>query len=82
MVEVIPSESAFEKFIKTKGEFSPYSPFIRSFQWKRDVKTLFIDSLRSKLAHKAVAFGLKVLTDDLDVYHRNGPAYTLELEWR
>ena len=60
MVAVIPSESAFEKFIKTKGQFSPYSPFISSFQWKRDVKTLFIDSLRSKLAHEAVAqeFGL------------------------
>ena len=82
MVAVIPSESAFEKFIKTKGQFSPYSPFIRSFQWKRDVKTLFIDSLRSRLAHEAVAFGLKVLTEDLDVYHRNGPAYTLELEWQ
>ena len=82
MVAVIPSESAFEKFIKTKGQFSPYSPFISSFQWKRDVKTLFIDSLRSKLAHEAVAFGLKVLTRDLDVYHRNGPAYTLELEWQ
>ena len=82
MVAVIPSDSAFEKFIKTKGKFSPYLPFIRYFQWKRDVKTPFIDSLSRKLAHGVVVFGLKVLTPYLDIYQRNGPAYTLELEWQ
>ena len=87
MVAVIPSDSAMDKFIEAKKKCSSDSLFncAESFQWKRDVKTLFIDSLSSKLLRYeavAIAFGLKVLTYNLSAYHRHGPAYTLELEWQ
>ena len=84
MVAVIPSDSAMDKFIETKKKCSRYSPL--SFQWKRDVKTLFIDTFNNILGQlgelqaqkKVTSFGLKALARELD---RHGPAYTLELEW-
>ena len=84
MVAVIPSDSAMDKFIETKKKCSRYSPL--SFQWKRDVKTLFIDTFNNifgqlgvlQAQEKVATFGLKALPRALD---RHGPAYTLELEW-
>ena len=84
MVAVIPSDSAMDKFIETKKKCSRYSPL--SFQWKRDVKALFIDTFNNILRQlgelqaqkKVTSFGLKALPRALD---RHGPAYTLELEW-
>ena len=81
MVAVIPSDSAFEKFIKSQEEYNRSSRFIRSFQWKRDVKSLFIDTLNSILAQKFVAFGFKASEACSSRLNRHGPAYTLELEW-
>ena len=84
MVAVIPSDSAMDKFIETKKKCSRYSSL--SFQWKRDVKTLFIDTFNNifgqlgvlQAQEKVTTFGLKALPRALD---RHGPAYTLELEW-
>ena len=81
MVAVIPSDSAFEKFIKSQEEYNRSSRFICSFQWKRDVKSLFIDTLNSILAQKFVAFGFKASEASRSRLNRHGPAYTLELEW-
>ena len=80
MVAVIPSDSAFEKFIKMREEYRS-SPFMCSFQWKRDVKSLFIDTLDSMLAQEFVAFGFKASEASPSRLNRHGPAYTLELEW-
>ena len=82
MVTVIPSDSAFEKFIKTQEEYNPSSTFISSFQWKKDVKSLFIDTLNSILAQEFAAFGFKASKSSPSRLNRHGPAYTLELEWR
>ena len=74
-----------DKFIETKKKCSRYyRP--RLFQWKRDVKTLFIDTFNNifgqlrelQAQEKVTTFGLKALPRALD---RHGPAYTLELEW-
>ena len=81
MVAVIPSDSAFEKFIKSQEEYNRSSRFICSFQWKRDVKSLFIDTLNSILAQKFVAFGFKASEASRSRLNRHGPAYTLVLEW-
>ena len=81
MVAVIPSDSAFEKFIKSQEECNRSSRFICSFQWKRDVKSLFIDTLNSILAQKFVAFGFKASEASRSRLNRHGPAYTLVLEW-
>ena len=81
MVAVIPSDSAFEKFIKSQEEYYRSSRFICSFQWKRDVKSLFIDTLNSILAQKFVAFGFKASEASPSRLNRHGPAYTLQLEW-
>ena len=81
MVAVIPSDSAFEKFIKSQEEYNQSSPFICSFQWKRDVKSLFIDTLYSIFAQEFVAFGFKASEACSSRLNRHGPAYTLELEW-
>ena len=81
MVAVIPSDSAFEKFIKSQEEYNRSSRFICSFQWKRDVKSLFIDTLNSILAQKFVAFGFKASEASPSRLNRHGPAYTLVLEW-
>ena len=81
MVAVIPSDSAFEKFIKSQEEYNRSSPFICSFQWKRDVKSLFIDTLNSIFAQEFVAFGFKASEACSSRLNRHGPAYTLELEW-
>ena len=59
MVAVIPSDSAFEKITKTQEECNPSSTFISSFQWKKDVTSLFIDTLNSILAQEFAAFGFK-----------------------
>ena len=80
MVAVIPSDSAFEKFIKMREEYRS-SPFMCSFQWSRDVKSLFIDTLDSMLAQEFVAFGFKASEASPCRLNRHGPAYTLELEW-
>ena len=82
MVAVIPSDSAFEKFIKTQEEYNPSSTFISSFQWKRDVKSLFITTLKGILAQGFVAFGFKASEASRSGLYRHGPAYTLELEWQ
>ena len=82
MVTVIPSDSAFEKFIKTQEEYNPSSTFISSFQWKKDVKSLFIDTLNSILAEEFAVFGFKASKSSPSRLNRHGPAYTLELEWR
>ena len=82
MVAVIPSDSAFEKFIKTQEEYNPSSTFISSFQWKRDVKSLFIATLNGILAQEFVAFGFKASEVSRSGLNRHGPAYTLELEWQ
>ena len=81
MVAVIPSDSAFEKFIKSQEEYNRSSPSICSFQWKRDVKSLFIDILNSIFAQEFVAFGFKASEASSSRLNRHGPAYTLELEW-
>ena len=77
----LPSDSAFEKFIKSQEEYNRSSPFICSFQWKRDVKSLFIDTLNSIFAQEFVAFGFKASEACSSRLNRHGPAYTLELEW-
>ena len=82
MVAVIPSDSAFEKIIKTQEEYNPSSTFIRFFQWKKDVKSLFIDTLNSILAQEFAAFGFKASKSSPSRLNRHGPAYTLELEWQ
>ena len=82
MVVVIPSDSAFEKFIKSQEEYNRSSPFICSFQWKRDVKSVFFDTLVSiLLAQEFVAFGFKASEASPSGLDRHGPAYTLQLEW-
>ena len=82
MVAVIPSDSAFEKFIKSQEEYNRSSPFICSFQWKRDVKSVFFDTLVSiLLAQEFVAFGFKASEASPSGLDRHGPAYTLQLEW-
>ena len=81
MVAVIPSDSAFEKITKTQEEYNPSSTFISSFQWKKDVKSLFIDTLNSILAQEFAAFGFKASKSSPSRLNRHGPAYTLELEW-
>ena len=81
MVAVIPSDSAFEKFIKSQEEYNRSSRFICSFQWKRDVKSVFIDTLNSIFAQEFVAFGFKASEACSSRLNRHGPAYTLELEW-
>ena len=82
MVAVIPSDSAFEKFIKSQEEYKRSSPFICSFQWKRDVKSVFIDTLNSLLlAQEFIAFGFKASEASPSGLDRHGPAYTLQLEW-
>ena len=78
---MIPSDSAFEKIIKTQEEYNPSSTFISSFQWKKDVKSLFIDTLNSILAQEFAAFGFKASKSSPSRLNRHGPAYTLELEW-
>ena len=83
MVAVIPSDSAFEKFIKSQEEYNRSSPFICSFQWKRDVKSVFFDTLNSiLLAQEFVAFGFKASEASPSGLDRHGPAYTLQLEWQ
>ena len=85
MVAVIPSDSAMDKFMETKKKCSRYYCPL-PFQWKRDVKTLFIDTFNNifgqlgvqQAQEKVTTFGLKALPRALD---RHGPAYTLELEW-
>ena len=84
MVAVIPSDSAIKKLIETKKKCgSDYSFFCDSFQWKREVKSLFIKAFEFILAaledQEILAFGFKaLLSSRLD---RHGPAYTLGLEW-
>ena len=81
MVALIPSDSALEKFIKSQEEYNRSSRFICSFQWKRDVKSLFIDTLNSILAQNFVAFSFKASEASRSRLNRHGPAYTLVLEW-
>ena len=82
MVAVIPSDSAIKKLIETKKKCCSESPFFcDSFEWKREVKTLFIDTLNGLLAQEFVAFGLKASEASPSGLERHGPAYTLELEW-
>ena len=82
MVAVIPSDSAFEKFIKSQEEYNRSAPSICSFQWKRDVKSVFIDTLNSiLLAQEFIAFGFKASEVSPSGLDRHGPAYTLQLEW-
>ena len=82
MVAVIPSDSAIKKLIETKKKCCSDSPFVcDSFEWKREVKSLFIGTLNGLLAEEFVAFGLKASEASLSGLDRHGPAYTLELEW-
>ena len=82
MVAVIPSDSAIKKRIETKKKCCSDSPFFcDSFEWKREVKSLFIGTLNGLLAQEFVAFGLKASEASPSGLDRHGPAYTLELEW-
>ncbi|CAH3160016.1 unnamed protein product, partial [Porites lobata] len=71
MVIVIPSEAAVKKFRK-------FNPNCFHFEWKREVKSPFVEAFSCFLATGFKAFGLKILSHMLN---RHGPAYTLELEW-
>ena len=71
MVIVIPSEAAVKKFRK-------FNPNCFYFEWKREVKSPFVEAFSCFLATGFKAFGLKILSHMLN---RHGPAYTLELEW-
>ena len=71
MVIVIPSEAAVKKFRK-------FNPNCVHFEWKREVKSPFVEAFSCFLATGFKAFGLKILSHMLN---RHGPAYTLELEW-
>ena len=74
MVAVIPSESAFEKHPKVKRS-------LYSFDWKKNIKSPFVEALYSKLVKRFKAFGLKVLSDEMGSFQTHGPAYTLYLKW-
>ena len=81
MVAVIPSDPAIKKLIKTKKKSCSDSPFFcDSFEWKREVKSLFIGTLNGLLAEEFVAFGFKASEASPSGLNRHGPAYTLELE--
>ena len=71
MVIVIPSEAAVKKFRK-------FNPNCFHFEWKREVKSPFVEAFSCFLATGFKAFGLKILSHMLN---RHGPAYTLELQW-
>ena len=71
VVTVIPSESAFEKFLKV-------NPSLCSFDWREKIKRPFFGALHSKLVRGFEAFDLQVLSDRT---RRHGPAYTLHLKW-
>ena len=71
MVIVIPSEAAVKRFRK-------FNPNCFHFEWKREVKSPFVEAFSCFLATGFKAFGLKILSHMLN---RHGPAYTLELEW-
>ena len=70
MVIVIPSEAAFKKFRK-------FNPICFYFEWKREVKSPFVEAFSCFLATGFKGFGLKTLSH---ILNRHGPAYTLELE--
>ena len=83
MVAVIPSDSAVKKLIETKKKCCSDSPFVcDSFEWKREVKSLFIGTLNGLLAEEFVAFGFKASGASRRGLDRHGPAYTLELGWQ
>ena len=71
MMIVIQSEAVFKKIRK-------FNPNCFYFEWKREVKSPFVEAFSCFLATGFKAFGLKILSHMLN---RHGPAHTLELEW-